>query len=538
MIMSLVAIVMAGAGGGSYHPGSLERPQAMTTRQTPEWAAIAARDREGLGRAHIDTVNMRLGTPAPRRFSRSSSTIRPVDPQALKRVGSLIDAEAANHRFGSMTVAVLVRGKLVWIRSYGLADPQKRIKATPQTLYRIGSITKQFTGFALLKLAEEGRLKLTDPASRYVPELAIPLGAGAASVDLVSLATHRSGLAREPADPTLSTGPIASWQARTRAGLAVTAAPFPPNGDGRYSNIGYATLGLAIEKAAGQPYISYVDHALLRPLGMRSTSFSPGREALSRLAIGHRPDGDVSAPQAELRSGRGYRIPNGGLFSTAPDLARFLVFEMGMSRGPLNADRLKQNYTRTFPAAGGGRYGVGFTSEDHEGRTLFGHNGLVTGYASSAFFDPETEIGVVCLGSAETMCQSRFIDVYAALSDAWKPVAHKMMVMRELVAARVQAQRPYAAGERVLRRFVTGLASGSPDYPTMRSALASAVRDNLSALHTQFAALGALQSIKFVRVNPAGNDVYLSQFANGALAWTISLDESDILATAIMKAAP
>lgn len=537
MIMSLVALVMTGASACACH--SPNPALAQAARWRPDDAMVSRHDRQVPRRARVDSVDLRPDTPGPHHFPRFSSTTWPVDPQAMQHVGRLLDAEAAAHRFGSMTVAVVVRGRPVLVRSYGFADPQKRIKATPQTLYRIGSITKQFTGFALLKLAEDGRLKLSEPASRYVPELVQPLGAEAELVDLVSLATHRSGLAREPADPALSSGPMVSWQTRTRAGLAITKAPFPRNTEARYSNIGYAALGLAIEKAAGQSYDDFVDQALLRPLGMRSTSFSPSRKELSRLAVGHRPDGDVLAPRAELENGRGYRVPNGGLFSTAPDLARFMAFEMGLARGaPLNADRLKQNYMRTFPAAGGGRFGIGFAMEDHEGRTLIGHNGLVTGYASSAFFDPETQIGIVCLGSAENMCQSRFIEVYAALSDAWKPVASRMQVARERTAARVLAQRPYAAGERVLHRLLVGLSSGSPDYPMMGSRLSGAVRDNLPALHRQFAELGTLRSIRFVRVDPAGNDVYLSQFANGALEWTVTLDESDMLTAAIMKPAP
>jgi hypothetical protein len=90
----------------------------------------------------------------------------------------------------------------------------------------------------------------------------------------------------------------------------------------------------------------------------------------------------------------------------------------------------------------------------------------------------------------------------------------------------------------VLRRFVIELSSGSPDYRAMGSVLGSAVRDNLSALRTRFTGLGALQSISFVRVDQAGNDVYVSRFANGALKWTITLGENDVLTAATMKEEP
>lgn len=471
----------------------------------------------------------------------ASSAMAQVDASRLEAAARIVDAEAAGYQNGSMTVALVVRGELVWVRSYGYADEGRTVPATSDTVYRIGSLTKQFTGLALLKAVAEGHARLDDRVTDYLPELKPVLGADA-PVDLLALATHRAGLAREPDDPdyVYSTGAIDQWRQLANEALARTRAPYAPNEYSRYSNIGYAALGLAIERASGVDYVTFVEDRLIRPLGLHSTSFRADEALLARLAVGYRSSTgrDTAESRSEI-AGRGYRIPNGGLFSTASDMARFLAFEMGAApHPPLDNATLEANFGRSFPGAGGGRLGIGFIEEAHGARRLVGHNGLTTGYASSAFFDPEERIGLVCLASAEDMCQSRFIDVYAELSPAWVPVAEAMRAAKAASAARVAAQQPYPQGEVVLRRFIGELAAGAPDYDTLGEGLGGAVRDNLAALRNQFSALGPLQSVGFLRVDPRGADIYETRFTGGSLQWTLTLGEGDILETATMRPVP
>src|SRR5687768_13750127 len=102
----------------------------------------------------------------------STLSHQPVDAVSLASAARIVDAEAAKHAHGSMTVAIVDHGQMVWVKSYGFADAERRIPATPDTVYRIGSITKQFTGYAALKLVTERSAKFDDPIVRYVPELA------------------------------------------------------------------------------------------------------------------------------------------------------------------------------------------------------------------------------------------------------------------------------------------------------------------------------------------------------------------------------
>jgi len=486
-------------------------------------------------RASLAVALFSFACPAP--------TAAMVGDPGLEAAARIIDAEAARHPNGSMTVAIVVRGDLAWVRSYGFADAQGQVPATPDTVYRIGSITKQVTGFALLRLVADGGARLDDPVVRLVPELRAALGDPAAPVDLLALATHRAGLAREPDDPdhVYSTGQIDQWRALASEALQHTRAPFAPNDRGRYSNIGYAALGLAIERASGSPYVDFVHDRITAPLGMSSTTFHLDDDGLARLAVGYRSSAgtDTAEAASEVAGGRGYRVPNGGLFSTAADLARFMAFEMGKApRSPIHPALVADNFNRRYPAVDGGLFGVGFAEVTYGQRRLVGHSGLTTGYASSAYFDPDEQIGVICLGSAEDMCQSRFIDVYAALSPAWLPVAEARRAEQAAIALRVREQQPYEQGEAVLRQFIARLADGRPDYDRLGPVLGDAVRDNLALLQGQFSALGPVHSIEFAGVESGGADVYRVRFADSAMEWRITLTGEGVLETATMRPAP
>jgi CubicO group peptidase (beta-lactamase class C family) len=347
---------------------------------------------------------------------------------ALVVVDKAYAAEAAARPIGSMTVGVVDHGKLIWTKSYGLADMEARVPATRRTVYRIGSITKQFTAVALLQLAAQGKVSLDDPAVKYVPELQAVKGFGdaAKTVTLLSLATHRAGLAREPDDFRYLRGPIDSWEATARDALGHTSEAFRPNDEANYSNIGYSALGLALETASGSPYTDLVERNVIKPLGMTSTGFRPDAAMLARLAKGYgvaRGVADATPSQTELVTGRGYKIPNGGLFTTVDDLAKFLAFEMGYGPpGVLSHKTLEANFERSFPMPVGGRYGVGFVTRPVPGRILVGHNGAVAGYTSSAVFDPASQVGIVCLRSADYPCEGPYLlAALAALSGPAHP---------------------------------------------------------------------------------------------------------------------
>jgi CubicO group peptidase (beta-lactamase class C family) len=332
----------------------------------------------------------------------------PVAPDlrvAIEQVDALAAAEFAKDNRGSVTIGVVSGAELVWTKSYGYADMEKKTPATKDTVYRIGSITKQFTGLMLLQLVEAGKVRLSDPVEKYFPEVNKVEGrfAGAPPITLVQLATHTSGMGREPADlQTYLKGPVSEWEKVMIAALPRTKYGFEPDARFSYSNIGYAVLGAALSRAAGQSFVDYMSQKFFAPLGMTHTAFEPNEKIKPYLAKGYGVQGDrvdAETPERE-HQGRGYKVPNGAMYSTVSDLARFLAFELG--HGPadvLKKETLEDNFKRVNSASGDltEGYGIGFQVERHGSLIVYGHGGAVAGYLAGAFVDRASGVGVIAL---------------------------------------------------------------------------------------------------------------------------------------------
>lgn len=331
------------------------------------------------------------------------------DPAAHAVIGAMAEKELAKSGVGSVTVGVICGPKLAWTKSLGLADIVAERAATKDSVYRIGSITKQLTGLMLLQLAERGKVKLSDPVEKHLPEINLVQGrwTNAPPVTLVQLATHTSGLDREPGDvEKYTTGPVARWEETMKASLPHTKYLFEPDTRYAYSNIGYALLGAALGRAAGMPYIEYMQKNILGPLDMPHTAFEQTPEILKALAKGYVPragKGDPAPAARELERGRGYKIPNGALFTTIGDLARFVAFELGA--GPETVLPRKvwlDNLTRSNSANGEltSGYGVGFQMMRRGDMVVYGHGGSVAGYHAGAYFHVPSQTGLLFLRNA------------------------------------------------------------------------------------------------------------------------------------------
>ncbi len=326
--------------------------------------------------------------------------------EAVQQIETMTALEMAKENVGSVTVGIVSGDRLVWARSFGWADEQNRILATPGSVYRIGSITKQFTGFMLLQLAERGVVRVTDPVEKYLPEISQVRGRfqGSPPITLIQLATMTSGLAREPEDlPTYLKGPVSEWDQVVLRALPRVKYDFEPDTRYQYSNIGYAILGLALSRAAGKGYVDYVRENFLDPLGMERSDFEPTPAIQKWLTAGHqiRRDGlvDTETPARE-HQGRGYKVPNGAMYTTVLDLARFVAFELG--HGPesiLSRRTLAANFSRVNSSNGelNSGYGIGFQASRFDDLVTYGHGGAVAGYRASALFDPNSDTGVIVL---------------------------------------------------------------------------------------------------------------------------------------------
>ena len=327
----------------------------------------------------------------------------------FRLVDSIADAEFRKDSLGSITIAIVNGRELVWAKSYGFTDRQRTQRATPATVYRIASITKQFTAIALLQLVERKALRLSDPVDQYVPEIRAVRGL-LRPPSLVQLATMTSGLARDPADRRkYGIGPVDGWMATLFSALPATEAVSEPGATYRYSNVGYAILGAALSRAAKTPYVDYVRAHIIRPLGMTSTDFVLSEAMRPRLAAGvdydvlYKDTLNYEDAAGDHRMGLGLSVPSGALYSTVGDLAILVSLELGfgpdsvLSAGAIamrNAVPVASNPPLFFG------YGLGEQVSRWADTTAVGHSGNLAGYTSQVVYDASRAFGVIVLRSA------------------------------------------------------------------------------------------------------------------------------------------
>lgn len=323
-----------------------------------------------------------------------------LDPALIKKLETLVAEEFAKDGVGGTTVAVVKGGSLAWAKGYGLADIEARTPATANTVYRIGSITKPFTAVMLLQLVEKGTVRLDDPIEKYLPEInrIAERPKNAPAVTLEQIATMMSGIAREPDDlNTFLIGPVERWEHVLFEALPRTKYDHEPGARFLYSNIGYAILGATLGRAAKKPYVDYMRESVLRPLGMTTTDFVPSAAIRPALAKGYemrdgKPNGEQPAREHE---GRGYKVPNGALYTTVGDLAKFVSLWLG--EGPesvLKRTTISDTFARVPATA---TYGIGFQVVRRDGRVYYGHGGSVAGYRAQMAYDTRAKVGVIVL---------------------------------------------------------------------------------------------------------------------------------------------
>ena len=276
--------------------------------------------------------------------------------------------------------AVLVRreGRTVLREGFGLASLDLAVPIDPAHVFEIGSVTKQFTAAAILRLAEEGKLALADPITKLLPDLP----AAYQSITLAQLLSHTSGV------PSYTDFP--EWRPRWREDMSLETLigifrdkplDFVPGQSWKYSNSGYILLGAAIEKASGKSYEDYVEQELFAPLGMASTRYGHQEEVVTGRAVGYTKgaDGWSNAPYLSLTQ----PYAAGSLMSTVDDLARWSdALEAGKAVSARSRDLM---FTPAFLAGGeydgiSTRYGLGNAIGSVAGHPTHEHGGGIHGF--------------------------------------------------------------------------------------------------------------------------------------------------------------
>jgi len=217
-------------------------------------------------------------------------------------------------------VLVVVRSQEVMMKSYGETFPGSGVRPDPNSLIRLCSISKVFAGELLMELANEGKVRLTDPLQRFAPpKRIVPEGANGTPITLRDLATHTSGLPREvssyPAKAPHFTFPDQTFRWTWLPKQRLFARPGTA---AVYSNVGFDLLGDALASAANKTYAQILNERIVRPLGLRDTTLTPSGEQCARLLRGTGDEGPCTDTQASGASG--------GVYSTAADMARVLRY--------------------------------------------------------------------------------------------------------------------------------------------------------------------------------------------------------------------
>ncbi len=328
------------------------------------------------------------------------------DPSTIELIASF----ARDHRLPSVAVALVAAEGPVRTLAYGHADLDAGAEATPSTVYRIGSITKTFTAAAILQLRDTGHVRLDDPLVTHIPEFSSatnPFGP-IEEVTLRRLLTHEAGVPVE--------SPAFDWDERVFPSIDDIIAAFPqtslavePDGEVKYSNLGYQLLGEVVARSGGTSYRAYVAEHLLDRLGMTSTAFDLTGDLASRAARGHEPPAfsDRLHPSPDRLKATD---ADGGLWSSVEDVAKWLQVQFRTDvqlaggeqvlSGPSLAGmhRPRRVLDRRWTQAMGLGWRI-YRRED--GEIHIGHAGGTFGFTGMALFSPARRLGVVALTNGE-----------------------------------------------------------------------------------------------------------------------------------------
>jgi CubicO group peptidase (beta-lactamase class C family) len=283
------------------------------------------------------------------------------------------------------SLLVIRDGRVIERRVYGLADVDQHERATPQTNYRLASVTKQFTAAAILHLAKDGKLTLDDRVRQWLPSLPVANDA----ITIRHLLTHTSGLIDYedvmPPDTTeqiLDAGVLRLLETHSQT-------YFAPGTSYRYSNSGYALLALIVERASGMPFAAYLHERIFAPLGMDATvAYERGISQVLHRAYGHTlVDGKWMQTDQSTTSAV---LGDGGIYSSIDDLAKWDAALYDELYAPAFVPATKTDDPNV-------QYGFGWRISEHRGQRMLWHSGETRGFRNVILRFPEKRLTVVLL---------------------------------------------------------------------------------------------------------------------------------------------
>jgi CubicO group peptidase (beta-lactamase class C family) len=319
------------------------------------------------------------------------------------RADSLVFTYLAESRAPSAAFAVIRGNDTLAYGAHGLANVEAWRAPAATTIYQIGSITKQFTSAAIMKLVEQGRVKLDDDLSKFVPQFPLQ----GRKVSIRQLLNHTSGIHSY----TSSAAWVKTWNDELSPDaivkfVAADTFDFAPGSAYRYNNTGYVLLGMVIEKASGQKYAKYLEEHFFKPLGLRQTSYCPSKAADPAFALGY-----SKAPGAPMRAqflNLSHPFSAGALCSSVGDLVKWQrALDGGKVVSPSSYSLMS-----TADSLNTGRkinYGFGLVPGVFNGHKTVSHTGGINGFATAATYVPDDSLSIVVFTNFDGESPNRLV---------------------------------------------------------------------------------------------------------------------------------
>ncbi len=333
----------------------------------------------------------------------SSTDLSSLEP----KIAELAANSMAQDKIPSLSIGVVRGGSLAGYYSFGTQSLGADLPATAQSISRVASITKTFTGTAILQLRDLGQLELDDPLLVHMPDFTVAsaLKGALEGVTLRRMMTHYSGLRTEH--------PLTDWDAPSfptseelLGGLSDLDVVIPQDSQWKYSNVAVGLLGHVIEQVSGVPYERYIYEEITGPLGLTNTRFELDSDQSSLKAIGYsQPSpGTTDLREAPYASMRGISSA-GQLHSNVEDLAKWISFQFSSGRSNhasnvLSSDTLAEMHRPAYVSSDWkSGQALSWRINRRDDLVLHNHGGGIQGFASNLVFSVEAQTGAIVLAN-------------------------------------------------------------------------------------------------------------------------------------------
>jgi CubicO group peptidase (beta-lactamase class C family) len=328
-----------------------------------------------------------------------SNGINKLKKDSNEKIQKFIENNMDKGKIPGLSVVIVKDNETVYQKGFGYTDLEHKIPVTSKSIFELGSNSKAFTALGILNLQKDGRIKLEDRVTKYIPWLKVNYEGKDASITIEQLLHHTSGIPYNTIDkiPSSNEDNTLEKTVRTLVGINLASRPGEKY---QYATINYDVLGLIIQKVAGRSYEKYIEDSVLKPMNLNNTYLDRGQATDNSMTKGYK----LAFLKPSLYDAPIYRgnKPAGYILSNAEDMGKWLKIQLGTSSDSnfsKNLIKISQQPSRkTPPLADGSFYADGWFVYQ-SGSEEISHRGNNPNYSSFIVFRPEEKIGVAILAN-------------------------------------------------------------------------------------------------------------------------------------------